>query len=292
MSFEVLKSLLQERILLLDGAMGTMIQRHGLGEGDFRGEEFTNWGCELNGCNDILAITKPEILSDIHRQYLAAGADIITTCSFNAHPVSLKDYGLESRSYDIARAAAEVARAVADEFTLSNPTKRRWVAGSMGPTNRTASISADVENPAAREVNFDQLVEGYTIQLNGLLDGGADIILIETIFDSLNAKAALYAIDYVGEERGRVIPTMASGTIADASGRILAGQSVEAMYNSLSHAKLISVGLNCAFGARQMMPYLEQLAAIAGCAVSAHPNAGLPNVMGGYYETPEMFADD
>ncbi len=287
-----LLELMNQRILLLDGAMGTMIQRYGLKEEDFRGEMFAAWGCELSGCNDILSLTQPHVLADIHRQYLTAGADIITSCSFNAHPVSLNDYGLESMSYEISRAAAAVAREVADEFNALNPTKRRWVAGSIGPTNRTASISADVENPASREVDFDQLVEGYTTQVNGVLDGGADIILVETIFDSLNAKAALYAIDCVGEQRGRLIPTMASGTIADASGRILAGQSVEALYNSLSHAKLISVGLNCAFGARDMMPYLEQLSSIAGCAISAHPNAGLPNVMGGYDETPEMFAAD
>ncbi|MFI3259196.1 MAG: methionine synthase [Rikenellaceae bacterium] len=285
-------SALSERILLLDGAMGTMIQTYGLTESDFRGERFASWDHDLNGCNDILAVTRPDILAQIHRQYLMAGADIITTCSFNAHPISLVDYGLEEHTYEISRAAASVARKTTEEFNASNPNKPRFVAGSVGPTNRTASMSADVSNPASREVTFDQLYEGYLTQMRGLMDGGADIILVETIFDSLNAKAALYAIDTVGRERGCTIPTMASGTLADASGRTLAGQTVEAFYNSLSHAKLISVGFNCAFGAKQLQPYLERLSQIAGCAISAHPNAGLPNVMGGYDETPEMFADD
>ncbi|MFI3305910.1 MAG: methionine synthase [Rikenellaceae bacterium] len=283
---------LAERILLLDGAMGTMIQGYNLGESDFRGEQFATWDHELNGCNDILTLTQPAILAEIHRKYLVAGADIVTTCSFNAHPVSLADYGLESYTYDIARASAAIVRSLTDEFNALNPQKPRFVAGSVGPTNRTASMSADVSNPASREVSFDELYEGYLTQLRGLIDGGADIILIETIFDSLNAKAALYAIDTLGRELGRVIPTMASGTLGDASGRTLAGQTVEAFYNSLSHAKLISIGFNCAFGAKQLQPYLERLSQIAQCSISAHPNAGLPNVMGGYDETPEMFADD
>ncbi|MFI3303408.1 MAG: methionine synthase [Rikenellaceae bacterium] len=283
---------INERILLLDGAMGTMIQTYGLGESDFRGERFASWDHELNGCNDILAITQPQVLSEIHKQYLMAGADIISTCSFNAHPISLADYGLSEYAYEISRAAASVVRSLTDEFNEMNPSKPRFVAGSMGPTNRTASMSADVSNPASREVSFDELYEGYLTQLRGLIDGGADIILIETIFDSLNAKAALYAIDALGRELGRVIPTMASGTLGDASGRTLAGQTVEAFYNSLSHAKLISIGFNCAFGAKQLQPYLERLSEIAKCPISAHPNAGLPNVMGGYDETPEMFADD
>ncbi len=287
-----IQTLLNERILLLDGAMGTMIQRHGLTEKDFRGEQFSTWQHDLNGCNDILVLTRPDIIESIHREYLMAGSDIITSCTFNAHAISLADYGLEELSYEISKAGVAVARRVADEFTARNPQKPRFVAGSIGPTNRTASMSADVSNPASREVSFDQLAEGYLVQVNGLIDGGADIIIIETIFDSLNAKAALYAIDTVGRERGYTIPTMASGTLGDASGRTLTGQTVEAFYTSLSHAKLISVGFNCAFGAKQLQPHLERLAEIAGCAISAYPNAGLPNVMGGYDETPEMFAAD
>ncbi len=287
-----IQKLLTERILLLDGAMGTMIQRHGLTEKDFRGERFATWRCDLNGCNDILVLTRPDIIEGVHREYLMAGADIITSCTFNAHAVSLADYKLEGYSYEISRAGAAIARALTDEFTARNPQKPRFVAGSLGPTNRTASMSADVSNPAAREVSFDSLVEGYITQVNGVLDGGADIIIIETIFDSLNAKAALYAIDTVGQERGFIIHTMASGTLGDVSGRTLTGQTVEAFYTSLSHAKLISIGFNCAFGAKQLQPYLERLSEIAGCAISAYPNAGLPNVMGGYDETPEMFAAD
>ncbi len=285
---EIYKAI-EERILLLDGATGTMIQQYGLGEADFRGERFATWEHELNGCNDILALTRPDILEQIHREYLESGADIITTCTFNSHPISLADYGLEEYVYEISREAAAIARRVADEFKSDKP---RFVAGSFGPTNRTASMSADVSDPAAREVNFDELVAGYATQIRGVMDGGADLILIETIFDSLNAKAALYAIDMVGRELGREIPTMASGTLADASGRTLAGQTIEAFYNSLTHVKLLSIGLNCAFGARDLEPYLEQLSTIAACPVSAHPNAGLPNVMGGYDETPEMFCDD
>ncbi|MFI3289521.1 MAG: methionine synthase [Rikenellaceae bacterium] len=288
MKREIYKAI-EERILLLDGATGTLIQQYGLNEGDFRGERFATWEHELNGCNDILALTRPDILEQIHRDYLEAGADIITTCTFNSHPISLADYGLEGYSYEISRSAAAIARRVADEFEGEKP---RFVAGSFGPTNRTASMSADVADPAAREVDFDELVEGYAIQIRGVMDGGADLILIETIFDSLNAKAALYAIDMVGREIDRVIPTMASGTLADASGRTLAGQTIEAFYNSLTHVKLLSIGLNCAFGAKDLEPYLERLSLIATCPVSAHPNAGLPNVMGGYDETPEMFCTD
>ncbi len=288
MKREIYKAI-EERILLLDGATGTLIQQYELNEDDFRGERFTAWKHELNGCNDILALTRPDILEQIHRDYLEAGADIITTCTFNSHPISLADYGLEGYSYEISRSAAAIARCVADEFENDKP---RFVAASIGPTNRTASMSADVADPAAREVDFDELVSGYATQIRGVMDGGADLILIETIFDSLNAKAALYAIDMVGQEMDRVVPTMASGTLADASGRTLAGQTIEAFYNSLTHVKLLSIGLNCAFGAKDLEPYLERLSLIATCPVSAHPNAGLPNVMGGYDETPEMFCND
>ena len=278
--------------MLLDGGFGTMVQQYGLTEDDYRGERFAAWSVRLKGCNDILALTRPDVVSEIHEKYLAAGADIIETDSFNANAVSLADYGLQDYAYEISRAAAEVARAAADEFTLANPSKPRFVAGSVGPTNRTASMSADVSDPAAREVTFAQLVEAYTAQVRGLLDGGADIILVETVFDTLNAKAALYAIDRECIARGRRIATMVSGTLADSSGRTLSGQTVEAFYASVAHADLLSVGFNCAYGAKQLRPYLERLAAVSEFRISAHPNAGLPNVMGGYDETPQMFAAD
>ena len=283
---------LESRILLLDGGFGTMVQQYGFTEEDYRGERFREWPALLKGCNDLLALTRPEAVREIHVKYLQAGADIIETDSFNANAVSLADYGLKAYAYEMSRAAAAVARSAADEFTARNPQKPRFVAGSMGPTNRTASMSADVANPAAREVTFAQLVQAYTDQARGLLDGGADILLVETIFDTLNAKAALYAIDALAEKLGRTIRVMASGTLADASGRTLSGQTVEAFCTSLSHAQLLSLGLNCAYGAKQLLPYLERLAETAPFRISAHPNAGLPNVMGGYDETPEMFAED
>ncbi len=287
-----LNQALSERILLLDGGLGTMVQQYKLGEAEYRGDRFASWHCDLKGCNDILVLTRPEVIREIHQKYLAAGADIITTDSFNATTISLVDYGLDPYSYEISRAAASIASSVAREFTERNPSKPRFVAGSVGPTSHPSSMSTDVSNPAAREVTFDQLVEAYVTQINGLLDGGADIILVETVFDTLNAKAALYAVDSVGRERNRQIPTMLSGTLSDASGRTLSGQDVEAMYVSLSHASLLTVGLNCAFGAKQLLPHLERLASVAQCRISAHPNAGLPNLAGGYDETPEMFADD
>lgn len=268
-----------------------MIQPYGLQEADFRGERFQNWSCNLKGCNDLLALTRPEVIREIHERYLAAGADLITTDSFNANAISLADYALEGYAREIAAAAARIARTAADEFTRRNPSKPRFVAGSMGPTNRTASMSADVQNPAAREVSFEQLAAAYTDQALGLLEGGADLLLVETVFDTLNAKAALYAISKVEEQLGRKVDVMLSGTLSD-GGRTLSGQTVEGFYTSVKHFPLLSVGFNCAFGARQLLPYLEQLAAVADCRMSAHPNAGLPNVMGGYDETPEMFARD
>jgi 5-methyltetrahydrofolate--homocysteine methyltransferase len=268
-----------------------MIQRHGLGEEDYRGERFAAWPTPLKGCNDLLVLTRADIIAGIHEAYLTAGADIISTDSFNATAISLADYGLGEFVYEINRAAATIARAEADLFTLRNPSKPRFVAGSMGPTNRTSSLSANVDDPSAREVTFDELAEAYREQARGLLDGGADVLLVETIFDTLNAKAALFAIEGLRSELGRAIPVMASGTIADTSGRTLSGQTVEALYTSLSHGDLLSVGLNCAFGARQMLPYLERLARVAECRISTHPNAGLPNISGGYDETPQMFAD-
>ncbi len=277
---------MRERILILDGATGTYLQQLGLTEDDFRGTVFSNHPQPLKGCNDVLCITKPEAIKQMHRDYLNAGADIIETNSFNCNRFSLADYGLEDRVYDIAKAAAEVAAKCKEE-------SGKWtvVAGSMGPTNKTASMSADVNNPAAREVTFQDLVETYTDCVNGLIDGGADVILVETIFDTLNAKAAIKAVMNVEEKRGIEIPIMASGTLADASGRTLSGQTVEAYVASLTHGNLISIGLNCAFGARQLKPWLKRLAEVAPCPVSVHPNAGLPNVMGGYDETPETFAE-
>lgn len=268
-----------------------MIQPYGLSEEDFRGERFRNWSCNLKGCNDLLTLTRPEVIREIHTRYLAAGADLITTDSFNANAISLRDYALEGYAREIATSAARIAREAADEFTRRNPSKPRFVAGSMGPTNRTASMSADVQNPAAREVSFEELAAAYTDQALGLMEGGADLLLVETVFDTLNAKAALYAIDKVGEMLGRKIEVMLSGTLAE-GGRTLSGQTVEAFYTSVAHYPLLSIGFNCAFGARQLLPYLERLATVADCRLSAHPNAGLPNVMGGYDETPEMFARD
>ena len=281
---------LRQRILLLDGGFGTMVQRYGLTEADYRGEAFADWPTPLKGCNDLLVLTRPEVIREIHEKYLQAGADIITTNSFNANAVSMNDYGLSDRVRDMARAAAQIARAAADACTERNPQKPRFVAGSVGPTNRTASMSADVADPAAREVTFRQLAEAYGEQIEGLIEGGADLLLIETVFDTLNAKAALFAIDTIAERTGRKLPVMVSGTLADASGRTLSGQTVEAFCASVTHAELLSVGLNCAYGARQLLPYLERLAAVAPVRISAHPNAGLPNVLGGYDETPEQFA--
>jgi 5-methyltetrahydrofolate--homocysteine methyltransferase len=283
---------LERRILVLDGGMGTMIQRHGLGEEDYRGERFAEWSTPLKGCNDLLVLTRPDVIAGIHEAYLTAGADVISTDSFNANAISMADYGLGERVYEINRAAASIARTEADRFTLRNPSKPRFVAGSMGPTNRTSSLSANVDDPSAREVTFEQLVDAYSEQVRGLIDGGADVLLVETIFDTLNAKAALFAIEELREELGREIPVMVSGTIADTSGRTLSGQTVEAFYTSLAHGNLLSVGLNCAFGARQMLPYLERLARVSECRISTHPNAGLPNISGGYDETPAMFAAD
>ncbi|MBR5820231.1 MAG: homocysteine S-methyltransferase family protein, partial [Alistipes sp.] len=279
---------LSERILLLDGGFGTMMQQNRFTEEDFRGERFSDHPTPLKGCNDLLVLTQPEAVGEIHEKYLRAGADIITCNSFNANAISLADYGLSAYAREMAEAAARIARSRADRYTQQNPAKPRFVAGSVGPTNRTASLSADVENPAAREVTFTELVAAYRTQIEGLVAGGVDILLIETVFDTLNCKAALYAI----EEAGVKLPVMVSGTLADKSGRTLSGQTVEAFAASVSHANLLSVGLNCAFGARELLPYIERLAKVASCRISAHPNAGLPNLMGGYDETPQMFAED
>ena len=293
-------NMMRERILILDGATGTYLQGLHLTEEDFRGERFKEHPVPLKGCNDVLCLTKPEAVIAMHRAYIEAGADIIETNSFNSNCFSLADYGLEDYVYEIARAAAECAHSARvrnvtcgdyeDETSPAVTTKTILVAGSMGPTSKTTSISADVNDPGAREVTFQQLYDTYYEQARGLIDGGADILLVETIFDTLNAKAALKAITDLSEATGIDIPIMASGTLSDASGRTLSGQTVEAYYASLSHANLLSIGLNCGFGAKQLLPWLHRLAEIAECAISVHPNAGLPNVMGGYDETPETFA--
>jgi 5-methyltetrahydrofolate--homocysteine methyltransferase len=281
-----LEKLLSERILILDGAMGTMIQRHDLTEFDFREGYFENHHKSLKGNNDLLSLTRPEIIKEIHRQYFLAGADIIETNTFSGTTIAQADYELESAVYEINFQSAKIAKEVANEFT----DKPRFVAGSIGPTNRTASISPDVNDPGFRGVSFDQLVLAYSEQINALMDGGVDILLVETVFDTLNAKAALYAIDEVFEQRSEKLPIMVSGTITDQSGRTLTGQTTEAFLISLSHMPLLSIVLNCALGASLMRPYLQILNSKAPFAVSAHPNAGLPNEFGAYDETPEMMA--
>jgi 5-methyltetrahydrofolate--homocysteine methyltransferase len=285
-----LDGLLRERILILDGAMGTMIQRYKLEEKDYRGERFAGWAHELKGNNDLLLLTRPQIIRDIHAAYLEAGADIVETNTFNAQAISLADYRMEELAYELNREGARLARSVADEFEKKNPLKARFVAGVLGPTNRTASISPDVNNPGYRNVSFDQLVAAYTDALRGLVDGGADIVLLETIFDTLNAKAALYAIDQYFEKAGLRLPIMISGTITDASGRTLSGQTTEAFWNSLAHANPLSIGLNCALGVTQLRQHVEEMARVANVHVSSHPNAGLPNEFGGYDEPPEFMA--
>ncbi len=286
-----LDRLLKERILILDGAMGTMIQRYKLEEKDYRGERFADWESDLTGNNDLLILTQPKIIRDIHAAYLEAGADIVETNTFNSQSISLADYRMEELVYELNREGARLARATADEFEKKNPHKPRFVAGVLGPTNRTASLSPDVNNPGFRNVSFDQLVEAYSESLRGLIDGGADLVMVETIFDTLNAKAALYAVDRYCEKAGLRLPIMISGTITDASGRTLSGQTTEAFWNSLAHANPLSIGLNCALGVTQLRQYVEELARVANVHVSSHPNAGLPNEFGGYDESPEFMAE-
>lgn len=280
-----LLSISQKRILVLDGAMGTMIQRHRLGEDDFRGKEFRGHKHNLSGNNDLLSLTQPQIILDIHRAYLEAGADLIETNTFNSTRISQSDYGLEAEVYRINKAAAELARKAAEEF--STPDKPRFVVGSIGPTNRTASLSPDVNNPGFRAISFDELVDNYTEQVEALIDGGVDLLMVETVFDTLNAKAALFAIQSIYDERKASLPVMVSGTITDASGRTLSGQTAEAFLISLEHIPLFSIGLNCALGAEQLRPYVQTLSDKASFLISAHPNAGLPNAFGEYDETPE-----
>ena len=286
MTNSALQQAIQQRILVLDGAMGTMIQRHQLEEIDFREGAFEQHPMSLKGNNDLLSITRPEIIKEIHRAYLAAGADIIETNTFSGTTIAQADYQLEDAVYQINFQGAKIAKEVAAEFT----DRPRFVAGSIGPTNRTASISPDVNDPGYRAVSFDDLVLAYSAQIEALMDGGVDILLIETVFDTLNAKAALYACDQVFEKRGLQIPIMVSGTITDQSGRTLTGQTTEAFLISLSHMPLLSIGLNCALGASMMRPYLQVLNEKATFAVSAHPNAGLPNEFGLYDESPADMA--
>jgi 5-methyltetrahydrofolate--homocysteine methyltransferase len=278
---------IKERILVLDGAMGTMLQRHNFTEEDFRGERFKDFPHPLKGNNDLLTLTQPEAIKDVHRQYFAAGADIVETNTFSGTTIGMADYHMEHLVYELNYESARLAREVADEFTAANPDKPRFVAGSIGPTNRTASMSPDVNDPGYRAVTFDDLLIAYKEQVKALIDGGCDILLVETIFDTLNAKAALFAIEEVKDELGLDIPIMVSGTITDASGRTLSGQTVEAFLISISHIPLLSVGFNCALGADQLKPYLKRLAHNTQFSVSAHPNAGLPNAFGQYDQTPE-----
>ncbi|HMJ68013.1 MAG TPA: homocysteine S-methyltransferase family protein [Cyclobacteriaceae bacterium] len=285
-----IQDILKKRIMVLDGAMGTMIQRHKLEENDFRGEELKDHPHPLKGNNDLLSITRPDIIKDIHRQYFEAGADIAETNTFGSTWVAQADYHLESYVYRINFEAAKLAKEVADEFTAKEPHKPRFVAGSMGPTTKLASMSPDVNNPGYRAISFDQLVNAFKEQARGLLDGGADMLLPETITDTLNAKAALFAIQELFEEIGREVPVMISGTITDASGRILSGQTAEAFLISMSHVPLLSIGLNCALGAAALRPYLQVLNEKAPFFVSAHPNAGLPNEFGQYDQTPDEMA--
>jgi 5-methyltetrahydrofolate--homocysteine methyltransferase len=276
--------------LLIDGAMGTMIQGFKLGEADYRGPQFANYSCDLKGNNDLLSITQPEIIEQIHWQFLEAGADIIETNTFNANAISMADYGLESLAYDLNLAAAKVARRAAEAVTAKHSNRPRFVAGAIGPTNKTSSLSPNVNDPAFRAVTFDQLVEAYFEQVRGLMDGGVDLLLAETTFDTLNLKAALFAIARHFEELGRRVPVMASVTIVDKSGRTLSGQTLEAFWISVSHFPLLSVGINCALGATEMRQYVEEMSGLAPIFLSCYPNAGLPNAFGEYDETPETMS--
>ncbi|MDO7542580.1 MAG: homocysteine S-methyltransferase family protein [Flavobacteriaceae bacterium] len=282
---------LQDKILVLDGAMGTMLQAYKFTEEDFRAERFKDHPCSLQGNNDLLSLTQPESIKAVHRAYFEVGADIVETNTFSSTSIGMGDYQMEPLVYELNFESAKLAREVADEFTNANPNKPRFVAGSIGPTNRTASMSPDVNDPGYRAVTFDDLVEAYTEQIQGLVDGGSDVLLVETIFDTLNAKAALFAIDALKEKNNWKIPVMVSGTITDASGRTLSGQTVEAFVISVSHIPLLSIGFNCALGADQLLPYLRRLSKETDLLTSAHPNAGLPNAFGAYDQTPEEMRD-
>lgn len=292
-SFMNIKELLDQRILIIDGAMGTMIQRYKLSEEQYRGERFKNWTSDIKGNNDLLSLTQPQIIKEIHKEYLEAGADILETNTFNAQRISLADYNMQSLAYEINFEAAKIAKQAINDFAVNNGllTVHKFVAGAIGPMNKTLSLSPDVNNPGYRALTFDGAVEAYYEQIKGLVEGGVDLLLIETIFDTLNAKAAIFAIKkYFRDTQQQSLPIMISGTITDASGRTLSGQTLEAFYNSVAHAKPLSIGLNCALGAKEMRPHIEELSQLASCYVSAYPNAGLPNTMGEYDEQPHETA--
>ena len=285
---DLLVEIADSRILVMDGAMGTMIQAEKPTEADYRGERFADSEADLSGNNELLTLTRPDLIRRIHDDFLEAGADIVTTNTFNANAVSQADYGLEALSYELNFQAAQIAASMADEWTALTPLKPRFAAGAVGPTNKTASISPDVTDPGYRAITFDTLVAAYREAVTGLMDGGVDLLLVETIFDTLNAKAALYAIQSVFDERGTTLPVMISGTITDRSGRTLTGQTPEAFWASVEHVRPFSIGLNCALGADEMRPHIAELSRIADTRVSAYPNAGLPNELGGYDETPDQ----
>ncbi|WP_304158075.1 homocysteine S-methyltransferase family protein [Mesonia mobilis] len=285
-----LKELLTQKILVLDGAMGTMLQRYQFSEEDFQGERFKNWEIPVKGNNDLLSLTQPKAIAEVHKKYFEAGADIVETNTFSGTTIAMADYKMEHLVDELNYESARIAKEVAQKITLENPEKPRFVAGAMGPTNKTASISPDVNNPGFRAISFDELRTAYKQQALALLKGGVDILLVETVFDTLNAKAALFAIEEIKEEQQIDIPVMLSGTITDASGRTLSGQTAEAFLISISHIPLLSVGFNCALGAKQLTPHLEVLANRTSAGVSAYPNAGLPNAFGEYDETPEEMA--
>ncbi|MDI1233037.1 MAG: homocysteine S-methyltransferase family protein [bacterium] len=286
-----IEKILSERIMVIDGAMGTMIQTYQLTEEDYRGERFKDFPHSVKGNNDLLVLTRPDIVAAIHKEFLEAGADIIETNTFNAQAISMADYHMEDLVYEINFEAAKIAKKVAAEATSANPDKPRFVAGAIGPTTKTASLSPDVNNPGYRAVTFNDLVQAYSAQINALLDGGVDLLLVETIFDTLNAKAALFAVNTIKDKRQIDIPVMVSGTITDASGRTLSGQTPEAFWNSLSHANIISIGLNCALGAKDMIPHISEISRVAWVYTTAYPNAGLPNEFGQYDESPEAMAN-
>lgn len=285
-----LEEALEQRILILDGAMGTMLQGYKFQEADFRGQRFKDWPSSVQGNNDLLSLTQPDAIAEVHRKYFEAGADIVETNTFSGTTIAMADYGMEALVYDLNYESARIARQVADEFTKKEPNKPRFVAGAMGPTNKTASMSPDVNDPGYRAITFDELRKAYRQQAEALLDGGVDILLVETIFDTLNAKAALFAIDELKEERSIDVPIMVSGTITDASGRTLSGQTAEAFLISIGHLPLLSIGFNCALGAEQLTPYLEVVSSRSECAISAYPNAGLPNAFGEYDQSPREMA--
>lgn len=286
-----IKEELQKRILILDGAMGTMLQRYNFSEEDFRGKRFKDFHKPVQGNNDLLSITQPKAIAEVHAKYFAAGADIVETNTFSSTTIAMADYDMEDIVYELNFESAKIARQVADEFTANEPYKPRFVAGAIGPTNKTASMSPDVNDPGFRAISFDELRIAYKQQTEALIDGGVDLILVETIFDTLNAKAALFAIEEVKDERNIEIPIMISGTITDASGRTLSGQTAEAFLISISHIPILSVGFNCALGAKQLTPHLEIISSRTDVAISAYPNAGLPNAFGEYDETPAQMVE-